>query len=156
MNIALSKITHPSDGKSAYIPLPLRRKVLKRDKNICHFCKKPTDKLCHDIPKCLGGKTIFDNLLPCCRDCSRQKQELTAAQFWDALKLKEENIFEETTSMFIKVYYISGRTREGEVETEPTLKAKTFYMKVGDNGKMVKVNIANVEDIEILGGREKK
>jgi len=155
MNIPRSLVIKHTELDSSYIPLAYRREVLERDNKTCHFCHQSTDYLCHDLVKCRGGQTAPDNLLTCCVTCRREKGELTAAEYFE-IRLKEENIFEEATSVFIKVYYISGRSREGEVEAEPSLNSREFYMKVGNNGKIVKVNTANVEDIEILGGREKK
>ena len=155
MNIPRSLIIKHTELDSTYIPLAYRREVLERDNKSCHFCHRPTEYLCHDLVKCRGGKTTPDNLLTCCVTCRREKGELTAAEYFE-VKLQEENIFKEATSVFIKVYYISGRSREGEIEAEPSLNSREFYMKVGNNGKIVKVNTANVEDIEILGGREKK
>ena len=156
MNIPRSLVIKHTELDPSYIPLAYRREVLERDNKACHFCHQSTDYLCHDLPKCRGGQTTPDNLLACCVTCRREKGEFTAAEYFE-VRLKEENIFEEVTSVFIKVYYISGRSREGEVEAEPNLNSpREFYMKVGHNGKTVKVNPKNVEDIEILGGREKK
>ena len=155
MNIPRSLVIKHTELDPSYIPLAYRREVLERDNKACHFCQESTDYLCHDLAKCRGGQTTPDNLLTCCVTCRREKGEFTAAEYFE-VRLKEENIFKEATSVLIKVFYISGRSRVGEVEAEPNLNSPEFYMKVGHNGKRVKVNTANVEDIEILGGREKK
>lgn len=154
MNIPRSLIIKHTDLDSSYIPLAHRRQVLDRDKKICHFCGDPTNYLCHDLVKCRGGKTIPDNLLTCCQDCRREKGELTSAEYLES-KLKQENIFKEVISVLIKVYFSSGVSFVGEVESEPSLKSPEFYIKVGDNGNVRKVNTRNVDYFDILGSKEK-
>jgi len=104
----------------SYIPARIRKEVLKRDKNRCVFCGAPTNFLCHAVPKCRGGKTTVDNLLTCCRKCSREKGEYTPLEwFFDGyfkenfktkldfeeekvkikVKLKDEVIYGESNSL---------------------------------------------------------
>ena len=156
MNIALSKIIVPSQGKSFNIPLPLRRDVLERHNHTCQFCGEPTDKLCHDLPKCRGGETTLDNLLTCCRLCSREKQELTASEYRNIIKLRKENVFEEVIAMTIEVHFVNGEVVTGEVENEPSFRSREFYLKVGHDGKRRKINTRNMLYFDILGGRGKK
>ena len=153
MNIPASLLVTHTDLIPSYIPLAYRRKVLGRDNSSCHFCHEPTEYLCHDLPRCRGGQTTPDNLLTCCQDCRREKGEFTAAEF-SAVKLKEENIFQEAT-MLITVYFSNGRSPlTGEVEKEPSFTQREFYMKTGDNGNERKINTRNVDYFDILGGKD--
>ncbi|MBA7671177.1 hypothetical protein ES703_79329 [subsurface metagenome] len=154
MNIPRSLVIKHTELDPSYIPLAYRREVLSRDKGTCHFCHRPTAYLCHDLAKCRGGLTIPDNLLICCQDCRREKGELTAAEYFE-VRLKEEHIFEEATSMLIKVYFTSGRDLTGEVMSEPSFTAPEFYIKTGHNGNTTKINTRNVDYFDILGSKEK-
>ena len=50
---------------SRYIPVEIRRKILKSSKKLCEYCKSPKDfstdlySFDHIIPLSLGGKTVF-------------------------------------------------------------------------------------------------
>jgi len=75
---------------NGYIPAKIRKEVLKRDTGKCVFCGAPTKFLCHSIPKCRGGKTTVDNLLTCCRKCSREKGEYTPLEWFFNGYFKED------------------------------------------------------------------
>src|SRR5438094_2655902 len=68
-------------------PLPgaLRRKVIRRAKNSCEYCRVP-QALCHDpfemdhiVPRAKRGVTIFENLALACSVCNAGKLDRTAA-----------------------------------------------------------------------------
>ena len=64
---------------SRYIPVEIRRKVLKSSKKLCEYCKSPKDfstdlySFDHIIPLSLGGKTVFLNLAYSCGSCNSYK-----------------------------------------------------------------------------------
>lgn len=58
-----------------------RRNIWIRDKGLCQYCSKPvtfedltTD---HVVPKVLGGKTSWDNIVTCCYTCNQKKGDKT-------------------------------------------------------------------------------
>lgn len=68
MGIAVSQVQRHTSLESSYIPVELRRDVLKLGHYVCAFCyKKEKHDLCHDIPKARGGgdrDKKSSNLLP--------------------------------------------------------------------------------------------
>jgi len=54
-----------------------RQNIYARDKYRCQYCarKLPSEELTYDhvIPKSLGGKTRWDNIVTCCIECNRKK-----------------------------------------------------------------------------------
>ncbi|MCE5198388.1 MAG: HNH endonuclease [Armatimonadota bacterium] len=60
-----------------------RRSVLARDNHTCQYCGyRGTDlTVDHVIPKRLGGKNTWDNLVACCKKCNSKKSDKTLAQF---------------------------------------------------------------------------
>lgn len=58
------------------------RTVWERDNFTCQYCGK--EKLSrsdietdHVVPRCRGGKTIFDNMVTCCHSCNQKKADRT-------------------------------------------------------------------------------
>lgn len=86
MRLSRSQILVHTGLDPHYIRRKIRRAVLERDGHRCRFCREETNCVCHDLPLCRGGKTRVDNLLTCCRLCSRDKQEATAKEFEFLLK----------------------------------------------------------------------
>lgn len=99
--------------------------------NTCHYCGcELTDKnrtLDHMYPRRWGGVSIPDNLIPSCKNCNRDKMDMTYEQFiqYKSLKTKkdkdahykkclQENIRVRKCSKFVlkrkwlSVYYIQG------------------------------------------------
>lgn len=73
--------------------------------NRCHYCgnilKKETRTLDHIYPRCWGGVSIPDNLVPCCSACNSRKSNMTMEQYkaWiNAKKDKRSDLY----SSFIK------------------------------------------------------
>ena len=59
--------------------LPLNRKnILKRDNNICQYCKKNDSFMTidHVIPKDKGGHESWSNLVTACKSCNTKKGNL--------------------------------------------------------------------------------
>jgi len=54
-----------------------RQNIYARDKNQCQYCgrKLSSEELTYDhlIPKSMGGKTEWTNIVTCCMDCNRKK-----------------------------------------------------------------------------------
>jgi len=54
-----------------------RRNIFARDKNRCQYCGKryPTNELSldHVIPRTMGGKSIWENVVCACADCNVKK-----------------------------------------------------------------------------------
>jgi len=52
-----------------------RRTIFARDNYVCQYCGQPSRELTvdHVIPKRLGGKAEWDNLVCCCRRCNSKK-----------------------------------------------------------------------------------
>lgn len=56
-----------------------RENVYARDKGKCQYCSIPVTReeftLDHVVPRALGGITEWTNVVVCCVDCNRQKQD---------------------------------------------------------------------------------
>ncbi len=65
-----------------------------KGRNICGYCKKEKEikkmTLDHMYPQDLGGPTITNNLIPCCKKCNRIKGNLTAKEFREYSKKKQD------------------------------------------------------------------
>ncbi len=157
MKVPKSLIVKHTSNESSHIPLPYRREILARDSHSCHFCHHSTDYLCHDLPKCRGGKTIPSNLLTACLDCRREKGELTSAEYFAVIKLKEENVLKEVT-MRIKVFFPDPRRKpiEGEVDSLPDPTVPGFYLRHVGNGCRELIFVEPGMRIVELGGEVKK
>lgn len=68
---------------SYYVRLPwrkvplTRKNVLLRDDYICQYCGKRSTKgmtVDHIIPRSLGGKTEWDNVVCACKECNNKKK----------------------------------------------------------------------------------
>ncbi len=59
-----------------------RENVYTRDKNICQYCGQQNKNLTldHVIPKSMGGKTNWKNIVSCCRSCNETKANRTPHQ----------------------------------------------------------------------------
>jgi hypothetical protein len=61
-----------------------RRNIFARDRNRCQFCGKrfPTSELSldHIIPRSMGGRTTWENIVCCCVACNVRKGGRTPAQ----------------------------------------------------------------------------
>ena len=61
-----------------------RRNIFARDKNRCQYCGKkfPTSELSldHVIPRSIGGKAVWENIVCACAECNVQKGGRTPKQ----------------------------------------------------------------------------
>jgi len=61
-----------------------RENIFHRDKNICQYCglkfKRDELTLDHILPKSLGGKNTWTNVVVCCKRCNNVKGNRTPAQ----------------------------------------------------------------------------
>jgi 5-methylcytosine-specific restriction endonuclease McrA len=68
-----------------YVPLPARhrsislttRNVCARDSHICAYCGSRADTVDHIVPRALGGKDIWENVVAACRRCNAKKGHRT-------------------------------------------------------------------------------
>ncbi len=58
-----------------------RREVFNRDSYSCQYCGKPGPPneltLDHILPQSRGGKSVWENLVTCCRKCNTKKGDMT-------------------------------------------------------------------------------
>ena len=61
-----------------------RKNIYQRDKNICQYCGKKFDlmnlNIDHVIPKVLGGKSVWTNVVCSCMNCNLRKGGRTPQQ----------------------------------------------------------------------------
>jgi len=110
--------------------------------------------LCHDVVKCRGGKTEVSNLLACCEDCRRQKEEFTAPEYL-ALRVAYIDFPKEVKSMHIKVVFASGKEVGGIVDNLPTPESKAFWIRYPGNGGRELIFVEPGMRIIELGGENK-
>lgn len=71
-----------------------RVNVLTRDKYTCQYCNARPSRsqlnLDHVIPRSLGGRTSWENVVACCVDCNRRKGGRTPHQAMVRLNRKPE------------------------------------------------------------------
>lgn len=66
----------------------------KRSDGICYYCGKkfpPRDlTMDHVIPVVRGGKSVKENLVPCCKECNNHKKYMLPVEWSDYLnRLKD-------------------------------------------------------------------
>ncbi|MBA7624066.1 hypothetical protein ES703_31470 [subsurface metagenome] len=147
MGIAVSQVQRHTSLESSYIPVELRRDVLKLGHYVCAFCyKKEKHDLCHDIPKARGGVTEIKNLLICCRRCQKAKDVKTAAEFKERLAWegRTENIQAESIrqSIRLEIYFLDGEVLKGTTNSLPGNKTQSIWVTPEGNGQAIFVNIA--------------
>jgi hypothetical protein len=82
---------------SAYIPVELQRRVRKRFRNCCAYCRTAEDltvaifEIEHIIPRSAGGETAFENLCLACPTCNRYKSAIVLVL--DAVTQSEVPLF---------------------------------------------------------------
>lgn len=59
-----------------------RKNILARDNYTCQYCGQKGGELTvdHVVPKKMGGKTDWDNLVCCCKRCNSKKKDKTPKQ----------------------------------------------------------------------------
>ena len=73
-----------------YIPRPLKytlafnkKNILKRDNFTCQYCGRDSGErltIDHVLPKSLGGRTVWENVVSACRACNLRKGNKTAVE----------------------------------------------------------------------------
>ena len=62
----------------------------KRATGICYYCRRqfPPAELSmdHVIPLSRGGKSVKENLVPCCKDCNNKKKNLLPIEWTEYLE----------------------------------------------------------------------
>lgn len=147
MGIAVSQVQRHTSLESSYIPVVLRREILRLGHYTCVFCgKKERHDLCHDIPKCLGGKTELSNLVVCCNECRRRKDVKTATEFKEELawRGRAQNVHCETVkeSIPLEIYFLDGEVLKGTTNSLPGKKTENIWMSPEGNGQAVFVNLS--------------
>lgn len=158
MKIATNRIIHHTELESSYVPVALRRQVLKQGNYTCFFCqKKGVHSVCHKVPKCRGGLTEADNLLICCEECRRQKEELTAEEYLDFLT--QEGAFkkalvgkqvDEKVGSPVTVFFKDGEVLQGRIYTLPGKTDTAIYIYPDNENLSVYVNLEATKKVEVI------
>lgn len=65
----------------------------KRATGVCHYCQRRYKAreltMDHVVPIIRGGKSTRSNVVPCCAECNRQKQNLLPTEWQDYLNMLE-------------------------------------------------------------------
>ncbi|SLM29058.1 HNH endonuclease family protein [Desulfamplus magnetovallimortis] len=69
----------------------------KRSQGVCHYCKSvhtPSElTMDHIVPIARGGKSVKNNVVPCCKSCNSKKKQMLPlewGEYMEKLLLKEE------------------------------------------------------------------
>jgi hypothetical protein len=68
----------------SYLSRQIRDEVIAQHGSICHYCFKFLSNgftVDHETPLSRGGTYALENLVPCCRECNGQKDNMTAEEF---------------------------------------------------------------------------
>ena len=61
----------------------------RRSSGVCHYCRRQFKAreltMDHVVPIIRGGKSTKSNVVPCCRECNAQKQNLLPSEWRDYL-----------------------------------------------------------------------
>ena len=140
----------------SYIPIRIRRRVLKRDEYKCVWCGKEEKKqVSYFIQKQHGGETSYYDLVTTCEACNRKRHYDTPAEFISKLKFEELDPFKGMT-VRVKVIFKNGDVEIGLVDTLPSFTDKGFYLCHEGNGTREPILMSEVHRIKPLGGIEKK
>lgn len=162
MGLAASQVQRHTSLESSYIPVGLRRDVLKLGHYVCAFCqKKEKHDLCHNVPKARGGVTEIKNLLICCRVCQKAKDVKTGPEFKEQLAWQGriENVQAESIRQTIplEIYFLDGEVLKGTTNSLPGKKTQSIWITPQGNGQAIFVNIVgSVKKIVFRGYYEKK
>jgi len=148
-------------SSDSYIPRKIRREVNKRDGGKCVFCGSLTNYLCHSTPKCRGGKTTVDNLLTCCKKCSREKRiRFPLEWFMDGYFKEDISTFElDLKEEFVRIKVIlKDEIIYGESDCIPRNEDRGFWMTT-DEGmqKFIPINdnLITIEKVEKDGKNQR-
>jgi len=83
MRFNRKKLIQKSWERNSYVPVRIRKEVLKRDNSICVFCElENVRSLCHIIPYSRGGDDSPENLVVCCKGCQQKKKYQLPLEFF--------------------------------------------------------------------------
>lgn len=111
---------------------------IMKGNTVCYYCGQTIEEwqmtLDHIYPRDLGGPTIIDNLVPCCKECNSEKNNFTLQQYQEMLKIKQKQN-EKKVEEFKK---------EIDEEREKLRKSKKYYLP------SEWVDIVKLKDINLL------
>lgn len=65
-----------------------KRGVLARDNHTCGYCLGEADTVDHVVPRCQGGRSIWENVVASCFGCNSKKGGRTPAQAGMVLRIR--------------------------------------------------------------------
>lgn len=155
MRISAAEVVKPSDGRSYYLPIKIRKAVLKRDGYHCLFCGVWTTYVAHDKLLCLGGEDSVENLVCCCRTCRSAKDRMTVAEYKEALEIQKEMAREEKY-LLVDVIFTGDRIIKAEIDKLPSIRDRAII------GKQIKpkrcltwINLDSVKQINTITRRSR-
>jgi len=147
MRISADEVVKPSNGRSYYLPIKIRKAVLKRDHYHCVFCGQWVTSTCHDLLLCLGGTDTVDNLVCCCRQCRNAKDRMTVADYKEALEIQKE-MAREQRYLLVDVIFTGDRTIKGEIDNLPSVRDRAIIMRQTKPRKCLTwINLDSVKQI---------
>lgn len=74
----------------------------KKSSGVCHYCgrKFPPSTLTmdHVVPLARGGRSVKENLVPCCKECNNKKKNMLTVEWVEYLDgLKKQNLSSQET-----------------------------------------------------------
>lgn len=153
----------PSEEREqrVWIPVKMRREVMRRDQNRCVFCGSDENLgLAYRVPKSRGGKTFSFNLVLACKKCRQNKGHQLVEEFflspyfqYEILKVGDPL---KTILMMVKVIRPNGEEIKGEVEKLPDSDTKAFWLRQAGNGMRQLIFVEPGMRIIELAGKEPK
>ncbi|MFQ5824621.1 MAG: HNH endonuclease [bacterium] len=102
-----------------YVQIPYRKKVYSkkhiflRDNNTCQYCGKmgmPNElTLDHILPQSRGGKSVWENLVTCCKKCNIKKGDQTPKEAGLRVLKKPKPL-----SSYFYLHLVRSRARDNE------------------------------------------
>jgi len=156
MGIGINQVQKYTSLESSYIPVEMRRDVVKAGHYVCAFCyRKEKHDICHDLPKCRGGKTELNNLLVCCEECKREKHYQTADEFREERRFQAmfENVHSEPVVEDVEanINFLDGSMVRGTMKFLPGQQTRYIWVKPSGNGQVIWVNLLSVKTIIVRG-----
>lgn len=65
-----------------------KRGVLHRDNQSCAYCSGHATTVDHVVPRCQGGRSVWENVVASCFDCNSRKGGRTPAQAGMTLRVR--------------------------------------------------------------------
>lgn len=146
-------VKHPDYGKSYYLPIKIRKAVLKRDRHHCVFCNQWTTYVAHNKLLCLGGQDTVENLVCCCRQCRNAKDCMSVAEYKEVLEIQKE-IAREEKYLLVDVIFTGDRVIKGELDNLPSVRDRAILMRQTKPRKCLTwINLDRVKQICTIARR---